>query len=198
MLPQVQLSTTELIRRVALHHLIGYPTGIQTVQLRKLVEESLDKYMPTSNTKNATRYKNSIWNLEKIFPLYVEKHVVGHKNVLLLPTNTLFQEIDLLPLPNFEEFFAKKLSLEQILLDIEEQRHTDFHTNMRKLMYDLADVIADSEYYKFREQFKKSNNIYDFSDVLDDASPQDIMLFAHLTGILALVEKSIDDLFDED
>lgn len=197
MIPHYQLTTTDLIRRVALHHLIGYPEGIQTVQLRKLVEDSLSEYLPVSNHKNATRFKNCIWNLERIFPEYVEKIVLGHKNVLMRPTVSLFKDVDQLQLPDFESFFANKFSLEQIQLEVEQEKQTnDIASSMRELIYELADVIKNSNYYRAVEKTKVTDGLYDFSRVFEKY--EDAMLFAHLTSIVSMVEKAIDDLFDED
>ncbi len=191
------LTIPDLIRRVALHNLIGYPDGIQTVQLRKLVEDSLNDYLPVSNSKNATRYKNSLWDLEKRFPAYVEKHVIAHKNVLLKPTHTLFEEIDQIPLPDFRSFFEHQFDL-NYLLETADSEPSDYISSMRELIYNISDLISQSEFYAMRQRGKVAEGVYDMSKYLEGASPKDMMIYVHLTGIISIVEKVIDELFDED
>lgn len=198
MISPLLLSTTDLIRRVALHHLIGYPDGIQTVHLRKLVEESLNKYLPVKNSKNATKYKNSIWDLDKRFPEYVEKDVIAHKNVLLKPTFALFNNVDQIPLPDFETYFSMQHLRYSTELDVEPIEQNGYLVSMRELFHQLADVIKDSEFYKLRQQGKISDGVYDMSKYLEGATPTDMMLYVHLASIVSTVEKALDELFDED
>lgn len=112
----------DLIRRMALVTLAGYPDGIQAVKLRQLVEEEFRDYIDLNDKSNIARFKNSLWDLDRRYEEYVEKEVISPKFVLLKPTMTLLQELNAIVIPDLDTYFNR---YEEVKIDFDEDKYGD-------------------------------------------------------------------------
>ena len=147
-----QISIPDLIRRMALIHLNGYPEGIQIVTLRKIVEDELHEYLPVTDKKNADRFRNCLSDIEKKYPAYVRKEVISPKNVVLKPTIDLHHEVDDIVIPDdLNEFFEEhgiypNANHSNLFSEIEDPPHS--LREMRQLWDQLIETILNSDYYQ--------------------------------------------------
>lgn len=135
----------DLIRRIALITLAGYPDGVQAVKLRHLVELELKDYIDLKDKSNVNKFKNSLWDIDKRYPMYVEKQVITPKFVLLKPTGTLLEELNTIVIPDLDKYFQNH-NYEFIEFDFDEDDSLNEGNNQnvsQRITQDLKTVFKE-------------------------------------------------------
>jgi hypothetical protein len=199
---QLQLSDSEIIRRVALIHLVGYPNGIRFGELKTKVENHLSQYFPPDDYNNS-KFRSALWDLEKRYPQYVEKESISRKNVVLRPTGTLLvdaaNEVDDISIPDLSNALEKRAVQTEIDVIreksiIEEEEEDDeilaanYLKSMRILLQEFYDIYERSEYKQLHEAFRLGEGLY--SVPFYSKRIEDFDLQGSIFGIVNLIKSA--------
>jgi hypothetical protein len=173
---QEKLSNSEIIRRFALIHLTRFPEGIRFVDLKGEVEQSLSEHIPPDDYNNGS-YRSALWDISKRYPQYVTKESLGRKNVILRPTQKLFDEVSNISIPDLEK------PIEDSNEDEETLSLTD---QLVAALQEVEKALSKVEILDVEEIFMLAEGAYKFPYMSDEE-------FDMLVG-LRQIKRTVDNL----
>jgi hypothetical protein len=99
-----KITASEIIRKTALKILAQYPEGLQLNTLRMFVEQELKDYIEP-DTYNKGKYRSALWNLDRLFPEYVNLDPVTKR---FWPTKQLQDDFHKIEVPNLDEYLEQE------------------------------------------------------------------------------------------
>lgn len=136
----MRVPNSEIIRAQALKILAGRITGVRLADLRFLTEQVLHNIIPKDTSRRGS-YRSAIWDLDKRFPDYVIKKVIGQKHAIFIPTPKLIKEEAVIKVP-----------IQPEVNDVEESNgETSILNEFIKFKHDLLDLFRFIDYMRLEK-----------------------------------------------